>query len=82
MYSYDFHVLRILLHVIFRRTDHDRYLVIGRIFGSTLLISRFALVKFEFNKLGAGITTKTGPGSSTPPFLFHLLKQSGTDEKQ
>ena len=39
-------------------------------------ITVFLLVKDEFDKLNAGITTKTGPGSSTPFFQsqnFHLL---------
>ena len=41
-------------------------------------IALFGLVKMEFDGLGAGITTKTGPGSSTSDshFLYHLETQS------
>lgn len=37
-------------------------------------IALFGLVDVEFNKLNADITTKTGPGSSTPFFISPTLQ--------
>ena len=38
-------------------------------------IALFALIRVEFDKLGAGITTNPGPGSSTPFFPLTLLSK-------